>query len=82
MSFASEFDSLAKLLLDAAAQIANGVEGSYADEEAQHPQATVMRRVERQCRRKATELRTMAAALKTIRGTKRRRRAKSTGSAS
>lgn len=68
MSFAAEFESLAKLLTDAAAQIANGVEGSFADEEAQHPMATQMRRVERQCHRKARELRVMAAALKQSRG--------------
>lgn len=56
VSFATEFDSLAKLLRAAASQIAAGVEGSFADEEEQHPMATQMRRVERQCQRKASEL--------------------------
>lgn len=67
MSFAAEFDAIAKLLQEAAAQIANGVEAGYADEEDQHPMATHMRRVERQCRRKAAELWHFAAAMRAAR---------------
>ena len=86
MSFAVEFESLAKLLQAAAAQIANDVEGSFADEEKQHPMATEMRRVERQCRRKAAELERLAAAVRTDRraqhGNRERRRASTTGASS
>jgi hypothetical protein len=86
MSFAVEFESLAKLLREAAAQINHGVWGAYADEEKQHPSATVMRRVERQCNRKAAELERLAAAVRTDRraqhGNRERRRSSTTGASS
>ena len=73
MSFAAEFESIAKILREAASQIAAGVEGSFADEENQHPMAVPMRRAQRQCLRKAFELERLAQAVRTQRGTKRRK---------
>jgi hypothetical protein len=62
MSLSTELRQLADLLVDAAGTIAQGIEGSYADEEDQHPMAKSMRRVERRCRKKAAELERMAKA--------------------
>lgn len=62
MSMHYELGRLAKLLRDAASQIALGVEGSFADEEHLHPMSRGMRSTQRRCERQAAIFEAMSRA--------------------
>lgn len=59
MSIETDLRRWAELFEDAADNIAKGIEGSFSDEEAQHPMAKDMRKVERRCRAEAKRLRAL-----------------------
>lgn len=60
---ARDYRLLAALLDEAAQAIAEGIIGSFADEENQHPAARRLRRTERKCKRTAQRLNAAAACL-------------------
>jgi phytoene/squalene synthetase len=64
MTLGTELGNIAELLREAAKTIDEGVWGSFADEEKQHPQAKDWRATQRRCNRLAETLEKMAAAAK------------------